>query len=126
MILKQSYLFGCFLFQLLIGSGFLMLTGCNPSTSFVLSDDASLKKLNELEYGRPVRVTTLDSIYVGQNIKITPDSTTLENITIKPNVVSLSIIKEIQYDSGSTEVGTIKMKDNQVFKANEIHISNHH
>jgi hypothetical protein len=78
----------CFLFLLLISSGLLMLTGCNLSTGFVLSDDVSLKKLNELENERALMITTLDSIYIGQNIKITRDSTTLENISIKPNSVS--------------------------------------
>ena len=132
MIIKQSTRFIsprqapniCFLFLFLFISSFLMLTGCNPSSSFVLSDNASLKKLNELEKERPVLVTTLDSIYVGENIKITRDSTTLQNFTFKPKVVSYSSMKKIQYDSGSTKEGTIELKDNQVFKANEIYISN--
>ena len=109
--------------MVLIFSDLLLQTGCSPSNSFVISDDASLKKLNGIEKERPVRVTTLDSIYIGQNIYLTRDSTTLENITIRLEIVSLSDIKEIQYDSGSTPKRTIKLKDNQVFKANEIHIS---
>jgi len=109
---------------LLFSSGFLFLTRCNPNSSFVLSNDASLKKLNELEKERPVLVTTFDRIYVGENIKITRDSTTLQNFTIIPNVVSYSSIKEIQYDSGSTTEGTIEMKDDHLYKAKKIYLSN--
>jgi len=79
MIIKQSLNISCILFLLLFGLSLPMLMGCHPNSYFVISDDASIIKLNEIEKGRHLKVTTCDRIYVGENIKITRDSTTLED-----------------------------------------------
>ena len=71
-----------------------------------------------------VRVTTLDSVYEGENILITHDSTTLEILTATPKVVSFSNIKEIHFNAGSNIEETIQLKDNQIFKARNIITSN--
>jgi hypothetical protein len=71
MIIKQSHSISCILFLLLLGFSLPMMIGCHPGNNYVLSDDASINKLNEIEKGRPLRVTTYDSIYVGENINIT-------------------------------------------------------
>ena len=112
-----------FFFILIICSGYLLLPGCSPG-SIVLKDDASLKDLNEMVKERRVRVTTLDSVYEGENILITRDSTTLKYLTTKPKVVTFSNIKEFHFDSGSNTEGTIELKDNQIFKVRNINISN--
>jgi uncharacterized lipoprotein YajG len=86
---------------LLISFGFLILTGCNPHTSIVLSNDAALKKLNDMVKDRNIRVTTTDSIYTGNNIIINRDSTILENISSKPKVIPYSSMKIINYTTDS-------------------------
>jgi hypothetical protein len=79
------------LFLLLISSGFLLLTGCYPGSSIVLSNDASLKELNELVKERSVLVTTTDSVYTGDNIIINRDSTVIENYSTIQNLIPLSV-----------------------------------
>lgn len=113
----------CLIFLLFICSVYLLLPGCSTG-SIVLKDDASMKELNEMVEESRVRVTTLDSVYEGENILITRDSTTLEILTAKPKVVSFSNIKEIHFNAGSNIEETIQLKDNQIFKARNIITSN--
>jgi hypothetical protein len=113
----------CLIFLLFICFVYLFIPGCSPG-SIVLKDVASLKELNEMVKGSRVRVTTLDSIYEGENILITRDSTTLEILTANLKVVSFSNIKEIHFNAGSNMGEAIQLKDNQIFKARNIITSN--
>jgi hypothetical protein len=111
--------------RLLISTGFLLLTGCNPHTSIVLSNDAALKKLNDIVKDRNIRVTTLDSIYTGNNIIINRDSTILETISSKPKVIPYSSMKIINYTTDNPPLnGSIVLKNNEQIEAQNIFISN--
>jgi len=113
------------LFLLLICSGFIMVTGCNPHSSIVLSNDASLKKLNDMVKERSVRVTTTDSIYTGENITIKRDSTVIENYSKSPRVIPYSSMKNISYVYGKEFLdGYIILNNNQSIKAQNIVIAN--
>ena len=106
------------LYLLLISFGFLMITGCNPHSSIMLSNDASLKKLNDMVKERSVRVTTTDSIYTGNNIIIKRDSTIVENIYTKPKVIPFSSMRSINYTTNIQPLdGFIELKNNQVIQA---------
>jgi hypothetical protein len=109
------------LLLLLITSGFLLLTGCCPGSSIVLSNDASLKELNELVKERSVRVTT-DSVYTDDNIIITRDTTVVENYSTIQNLIPLSGIKSITYTSNNKPPdGYIILKNDQSIKAQNIY-----
>jgi len=110
------------LFLLLICSGCLFFPGCSPG-SVVLKNDDSIRKLNEMVRGSRVRVTTLDSIYEGENILVTRDSTTLEILTPNPKVVNFSEVKNFHQGNGPGFEQTIQLKDNQIFKVRNVIIS---
>jgi|ERR1035438_2582810 hypothetical protein len=110
---------------LLLVSGLLLLTGCSPQSSIVLSNDAALKHLNEMVSNVPVRVTTRDSTYTGDNIIITRDSTILENISTKPKVIPYLSMKVINYTTQSPPLnGFIILKNNEQIEAQNINIAN--
>jgi hypothetical protein len=110
----------------LISLSFIILTGCSPhNINFVVSDDASLQKLNEMVQDRDVRVTTTDSIYTGNNIIINSDSTIVENISLKAKVIPYSDMKSIHYTPTSQSInGIIELKNNQQIAARNIYILN--
>jgi len=86
------------LFLLLFSAGYPLLTGCNPhNISIVLTNEASLNKLNEIAKGRTIQVTTPDSVYSGNNIVVSRDSTLVQNIYNKPKVIPFSSMKSINY-----------------------------
>src|ERR1035437_10178375 len=110
------------LFLFLICSGYLLLPGCYPGSSIVLSNDTSLKELNELVKGRSVRVTTTDSVYTGDNIIINRDTTVIENYSTTQYLIPLSSIKNITYTSNNKPPdGYIILKNDQSIKANNIY-----
>jgi hypothetical protein len=90
----------------------------------VLKNDDSIRILNEMVKESRVRVTALNSVYEGENIIITCDSTTLEILTANPKVVAFSNIKEFHFKPGSNTEETIQLKDNQIFNVRNIIISN--
>ena len=111
------------LFLLLFGPNFLLLVGCNPHNSIVLSNNETLKKLNEMVNERSVRVTTTDSVYTGDNIIINRDSTIVENYSTEKNVISLSSIKSIIYTSSHKPPdGIIILKNDLSIKAQKIYM----
>ena len=115
-----------FLILFLIGLAFIVLTGCNPhSINIVLSNDASLQRLNDLVQDRTVRVATKDSIYNGNNILVNNDSTVVENISTVPKVIPYASMKSIKYAPDSKMLnGIIELKNNQKINAQNIYIAN--
>ena len=114
-----------FLVLFLISFIFILITGCSPhNINFVVSDNASLQKLNELVQDRTVMVTTKDSIYSGENIIIKSDSTIVENFGFKPRVIPYFSMREIRYSNGLGTAGIVELKDKQIFKAQDIYIVN--
>ena len=113
------------LFLLLFGTGCPLLTGCNPhNISIVLTNDASLKKLNEIVKERIIRVTTKDSIYTGDNIVVNRDSTLVQNIFNKPRVIPYASMKSINYTTDRQPLdGIIELKNGNEIKAQNICIS---
>jgi hypothetical protein len=115
-----------FIILFLIGLAFVLLTGCNPhSINIVLSNDASLQRLNDLVQDRTVRVTTKDSIYNGNNILVNNDSTVVENISTEPKVIPYSSMKSIKYSKDSHMLdGIIELKNDEQINARNIYIAN--
>jgi len=105
---------------------FILITGCSPhNINFVVSDNASLQKLNELVQDRTVQVITKDSIYSGNNIIINSDSTVVENISTEPKVIPYSNMKSIHYTTTNLPLnGIIELKNNEQIAAQNIYIAN--
>jgi hypothetical protein len=88
----------------------------------VLSNDTSLKELNELVRERYVRVTTNDSIYTGDNIIINRDNTVIENYSTTQNLIPLSGIKSVTYTSNNKPPdGYIILRNDRSIKAHNIY-----
>jgi len=94
---------------ILLGS-FLFFIGCGHS-SFLLSDENSLKELNDIVKEKHVNVTVNDSIYEGDNLNIKRDYASMELNTpisfptkelkkIKIKDISSSISRGIGYGLG--------------------------
>jgi hypothetical protein len=103
--------------------GFLLQTGCSPN-SYLLSDAGSFNKLNDMVKGKHVCVTTIDSVYEGDNLTILPDSTALEYSTNTYRKIPYQSMKTIDYSTGTFTEGTIELKNNQTLKAQNILIVN--
>lgn len=105
---------------------FIFITGCNPhNINIVLSDEASMQRLNELVQDRVVQVTTKDSIYNGNNILVKNDSTVVENISIEPKVIPYSSMKSVRYSKNSNMLnGIIELKNDKQINAKNIYITN--
>jgi hypothetical protein len=113
-----------FFLLLFISFYFILFTGCSPhNINFVLSDDASIQKLNEMVNERSIRVTTKGNYYSGENIIIDRDSTTVESFTRSPMIIPYYTMKEIRYTNGLGTEGSIELKDKQIFKAERIYLS---
>jgi hypothetical protein len=104
--------------------GFLLLTGCSP-TRFMLTNDDSFNKLNEMVKGKHVCVTTIDTVCDGDNLTIRPDSTALEYSTRTHMKIPYQNMKKIDYLPGAFTEGTIELKNNQRIKAQNIFIANY-
>jgi len=113
------------LFLLFLGGGFSLLSGCSPhNISIVLTNEASINKLNEIAKGRTIQVTTPDSVYSGNNIVVTRDSTLVQNILNKPKVIPFSSMKSINYTTNRQPLdGIIELKNGGEIQAQNIYIS---
>jgi len=113
-------------FIILIYSGFILFSGCGShNINFVVSDDASIQRLNEMAQGRTIQATTKDSIYSGNNIIIKNDTTVVENISTAPRVIPYSSMKSIKYTTERPPLdGIIELKNKHQIQAKNIFIAN--
>lgn len=108
----------------LICSAFLFLNGCFPHKNIDLTDDNSLRKLNELIKDRALHVKTKGENYFGNNVIVSRDSTLIEDISTRRKTIPYISMKEINFDSDLEKLnGNIVLKNNQVIKARDIQIS---
>ncbi len=76
----------------------LLLTGCNPKTSIILTDNESIANLNEQVKDKFVRLKTVNGTYEGENLVIRKDSSFIKNLP--------AILREIPNSSGNDSIST--------------------
>jgi hypothetical protein len=104
---------------------FFLITGCNSTSNVVLTNDDSIRNLNEIVKERFVRVKTANETYEGENLIIGRDSTFINNFPGIPRVIPNSNIKEIRYSSGSNAADVIELNNKQILNVYNIHNSNY-
>jgi energy-converting hydrogenase Eha subunit A len=111
------------LLLIIISSRFIFLTGCFPQTNYVLTNEDSIRKLNDMVKERTIRVTATDSVYSGDNIIIKHDTTVVEKYSTIPNTIPSSSMKYLSYVYGSESLdGIIILKNARQIKAKNINL----